>query len=438
MNTRTRGFVTLGIILFVAVFFCAWVPFVFLPGLGIGYTLPVILLPSESIVYNFLPGWNLTNTFIATLITDALILIFVFLAWRASKGWTKLVPNRFQAYVEVFTEGIYNFLKNVGGERLRTAPLLWPLAATIFLFLLTANWMKLLPGVETVGGMLCAYEGIAGYARMDGATDGTYIWYNPYALRAGLEATYHDYEACKKYVKDGGEPYFDGAPASEHSAAGVVTVSVPAQEAEEEGEAEDVADAEDAEVLLARTREYFPDAAFPLNEEQLEQLARGEDPGVDPYIFEVRPFVRGAATDLNLTFMLAFLAIIAVQAYGVWAQGGAYFEKFVNVSALGNLGKRPLGAIDFVVGLIEIISEIGKIISLSFRLFGNLFAGGVALLAISFLVSVFIPGIILSLEIIIGAVQALVFAVLLVVFATQAMEGHHGGDDHDEHGAEHH
>jgi len=151
---------------------------------------------------------------------------------------------------------------------------------------------------------------------------------------------------------------------------------------------------------------------------------------VMPYIFHITPFFRGPATDLSLTFALAILSMVLVQAYGVAALGPAYFEKFVNISALGNLGKRPLGAIDFIVGLIEIISEIGKIVSLAFRLFGNLFAGGVALMAISFLVAVIVPGIILGLEIIIGTVQALVFAVLTLVFSAQAMESHAHDDDH--------
>jgi F-type H+-transporting ATPase subunit a len=122
----------------------------------------------------------------------------------------------------------------------------------------------------------------------------------------------------------------------------------------------------------------------------------------------------------------------------VMALGPSYFEKFINLSALGNLGKKPLGAIDFIVGLIEIISEIGKIVSLAFRLFGNIFAGGVALMAITFLVSMFIPGVIFALEVIIGSVQALVFATLTLVFSVQAMESHHGDHEHhEEHGEEH-
>lgn len=200
-----------------------------------------------------------------------------------------------------------------------------------------------------------------------------------------------------------------------------------------EDQLEAVSDQRDAlvtELNLHRSQLRFPHATLALSQNQL-------DAGAVPYQFHITPFLRGAATDLNLSFALAIIAVVAVQSYGVWALGPAYFEKFVNISALGNLGKKPLGAIDFVVGLIEIISEIGKIVSLAFRLFGNIFAGGVALLAISFLVSWLVPGVIFGLELIIGSVQALVFAVLTLVFSAQAMESHHHDEEHHDHSEVH-
>jgi len=103
------------------------------------------------------------------------------------------------------------------------------------------------------------------------------------------------------------------------------------------------------------------------------------------------------------------------------------------------LSKKPLGAIDFIVGLIEIISEIGKIISLAFRLFGNMFAGGILLIVMAFLVAMIVPSIFIGLEIIITTIQALVFAVLTLVFSAQAMEGHgHGDEEHHEEAHEAH
>jgi F-type H+-transporting ATPase subunit a len=130
--------------------------------------------------------------------------------------------------------------------------------------------------------------------------------------------------------------------------------------------------------------------------------------------------------------------VVAVQFFGIWKQKGAYLEKFVNLSAIGNAGKNPIGGVNFVVGLFEIVSEIGKIVSLAFRLFGNMFAGGILLIVMTFLVGMLLPAVFIGLEVIITTVQALVFALLTLIFASQAMEGHHGddhGDGHEEHHA---
>jgi F-type H+-transporting ATPase subunit a len=172
----------------------------------------------------------------------------------------------------------------------------------------------------------------------------------------------------------------------------------------------------------------YPDATLPLTSAELAN-------GVIPYVFTVTPYVRGATTDLNLTLALAFISVVAIQVFGTIAQGPNYWQKYVNLIALGNLKKRPLGAVDFIVGLFEIISELGKLISLSFRLFGNMFAGGILLAVMAFLIALILPSIFLGLEVIVTTIQALVFAILTLVFSAQAMEGHHGEEGpHDEHG----
>lgn len=514
MNTRVRGLIVFGVIILVAVVACGLIPFVIMPSMGIGMALPVIEVPGEVVVKNGLLGQvDLTNTLIGTFLADIMVIIFAVLAWRASKGWTKEVPGRFQAFAETIIEGFYNFMKGVGGARLRTAPLLWPLVGTIFLFLLAGNILKLFPGVETVGKAHCAHVDMNGYPMVKGATDGTYLLFVDSALNAGTPQTVSGEHACEAYFSEGGlaqtyptgfaietpeeiatqatameariaelslvgeetlnddarkelmqaeayvafaaerseaaekaaelSPQVEGlralvaavsaAPAAEeHSEDAAATTeeahsedTIAAEEAAATAlnDATTRLDALEAELNLAQSQVRFPGATMALNSAQLER-------GAIPYIFHITPFVRGPATDLSLTIALAILSIVAVQIYGVIALGPAYFEKFINISALGNLGKKPLGAIDFIVGLIEIISEIGKIISLAFRLFGNLFAGGVALIAISFLVAVMVPGVIYLLEIVIGMVQALVFSVLTLVFAVQAMESHHG-DEHE-------
>jgi F-type H+-transporting ATPase subunit a len=176
-------------------------------------------------------------------------------------------------------------------------------------------------------------------------------------------------------------------------------------------------------VRLEATEAVYHGARFSLKADELRN-------GIRPFVMVITPFVRGASTDLNLTLGLALVSVFAIQVFGVAAQGPTYFQKFINLRALGNLGTNQLGAIDFIVGLFEIVSEIGKIISLAFRLFGNMFAGGILLAVMSFLIAGLLPVVFLGLELIVTSIQAFVFAVLTIVFAAQAMEGHHGDDEH--------
>ena len=77
------------------------------------------------------------------------------------------------------------------------------------------------------------------------------------------------------------------------------------------------------------------------------------------------------------------------------------------------------------VGILEIVSEITKIISLSFRLYGNIFAGEVVLVTVSSLFAFLVPIPFMLLEIIVGLVQALVFSILTMVFMSILMTPHH-------------
>jgi F-type H+-transporting ATPase subunit a len=143
----------------------------------------------------------------------------------------------------------------------------------------------------------------------------------------------------------------------------------------------------------------------------------------------VVPFLRGAATDLNFTFALAVTAVVMVQVFGVWALGARYFGKFINT---GGMISRPFfGVIDFGVGLLELVSEFSKILSFGFRLFGNIFAGALLLSIVGALTAVVVPSFLYALEIFVGIIQAYVFAMLALVFMSQATVSHHG-DDHGE------
>ena len=158
------------------------------------------------------------------------------------------------------------------------------------------------------------------------------------------------------------------------------------------------------------------------------EAAHAEAEGAPLYV--VTPFVRAAATDLNFTLAIALIAMAAVQVFGFRSLGWSYFNKFFNFPALGDLRKRPLGVIDFIVGLLELISEFAKIISFAFRLFGNIFAGQILLFVVAFLFAWIVPVVAYGLELFVGLIQAFVFAMLFLVFASIAMTGH---GDHEEH-----
>lgn len=145
--------------------------------------------------------------------------------------------------------------------------------------------------------------------------------------------------------------------------------------------------------------------------------------------FALIPFVRVLSTDLNFTVALAVTAIFMVQVMGVRAHGIGYFTKFINIKGFKN---SPIfGVIDFGVGLLEMVSEISKILSFSFRLFGNIFAGSVLLFVIGTLVPVLVQSLFLILEFFVGLLQALVFGMITMVFMSQAVAGH--GEHSEEH-----
>ena len=142
------------------------------------------------------------------------------------------------------------------------------------------------------------------------------------------------------------------------------------------------------------------------------------------------PFFRGISVDLNFTAALAIISVVMIQVIGVRAQGAAYFSKFFNTR---RMFKVPFfGAMDFLVGLLELISEISKILSFAFRLFGNMFAGIVLVAIVAGLLGRFsiLPAMVMMFELFVGVIQALVFGMLTMVFMAQATQGH--GEEHAE------
>lgn len=146
--------------------------------------------------------------------------------------------------------------------------------------------------------------------------------------------------------------------------------------------------------------------------------------------------LRPANTDLNLTVAMALVSVIASHAYAFAAIGiFSHLGKFIQIGNLiKSIKKGPIAifsaVIEFGVGLIEIVSEIAKVLSLSLRLFGNVFAGEVLISVISALVAAFVPTPFMLLELLVGLIQAAVFAMLTIVYMTVASSAPHGAEEH--------
>lgn len=143
----------------------------------------------------------------------------------------------------------------------------------------------------------------------------------------------------------------------------------------------------------------------------------------------IDPFFRSANTDLNNTIALAVVAMILVQYFGISALGARqYAKKFFNFKL------SFMGMISGFVGILELVTEFAKIVSFSFRLFGNIFAGEVLLAVMAFLMPFAAALPFLGLELFVGFIQAVVFAVLVLVFSSLAVMSHGSEHGHEEHG----
>lgn len=315
---------------------------------------PVVVVPAEPTGLTLF-GLEITNTMLATLIADVLLVLMALSAWRFSRRGS-LVPSGFYNGFEAIVEFLWTAVESQTGKWARR---IFPIVGTIFLLIFVANMIKLVPGFESIGYLKEAHKEPA---------------YAPVQL--------FSIGGIPVYTIDKGQP---------------VAVEAHA-EGEETGHAEEEPAAE----------------------------------AVPCQACEVVPYLRGSATDLNFTVALAIIAVLMTQVYGVWALGPSYFGKFFQFKALVSGG--IFGIINFGVGFLELILEFIKVISFSFRLFGNIFAGALLLSILGALLPVVLPPGLYLFEIFFGLIQAYVFYLLASVFISMAMVSHHG-EEHAE--AEH-
>ena len=357
--------------------------------------LPIIQVPGE--VYPGTQTWpiigslfgGLTNTFMASLVAYTLIIILV-LGLRARSRTSEEVPSGFYNFFEMILEIAYNFAERIAGAKIRD---FFPYFMSIILIILVTNWTALLPGWDSIG-----------------------LWeYKPHLL-AEKDAKALEVEAAKK----GEEISHAEIEEFIHQRA-------------EELDANNVGN-----LRVGLTSGFYPwliQANSNANPDApVIELENGQKVGYNPEAADwaIVPFFRPGATDLNYTLAFALIAMVMVQYYGFKFLGGrGYLTKFFPFIAKGfgaEVAKNPIKAMDPAVGILELISEISKIISFTFRLFGNVFAGMVLLFVMAFLLP--IANIVFyGLELFVGLIQALVFGLLTLIFLSSASTGH--ADDHD-------
>ena len=296
-------------------------PNVFLPGEPLPFNIPVLNIP-------------LTNTFVAMLLTDIIVLMMGFYIWRKNS----LVPSGFYNMLEVLFEFLWNTAVSTAGKV--NASKFFPYIATIFIVVLVANWLEMIPGVDSIGVLEPAHGSFQGYEANE---------------------------------------LFPGGP-------------------------------------------RWIDATKPV-----EGFDEGGGHG-ECFSCTITPFVRVPATDLNFTLSLALISVFMTQVFGFAALKGGYMTKFFNLKTMFTVP--VFGVIDFIVGLLELVSEVSKVISFTFRLFGNIFAGQLLLFILGSLVSFIVPTGLFMLDLFVGLIQAYVVAMLTLVFMQQATVAHGGDEQH--------
>jgi F-type H+-transporting ATPase subunit a len=147
--------------------------------------------------------------------------------------------------------------------------------------------------------------------------------------------------------------------------------------------------------------------------------------------------LRPANTDINMPLALALVSFVVVEFFGIRTLGRRYVMKFINVGRFfrsvkqimrgkvgAGLGEMFTGIIEIFIGILELLSEFIRIISLTFRLFGNMTAGEILILVTVFLVPWLFAVPFYGLELLIGFIQALIFGGLTLIFLTLAVTPH--------------
>ena len=356
-------------------------------GLGfLGAPIAAIELPAEKAFT--IGSYEVKNTSIMLWIGGVLLTLIAFFGTRKirSKSPEADVPTGLQNFLEVIVEFFINLAESAAGGRQGRKFL--PLVVTIFLVVVMSNWLSVLPGVGTIG------------------------W-----IETSAEFVEHREEAIEEAEHSGGEAKFKSPDLVVFTGGSGLKI-IPFGRGSQDAVPLASLDFEEGGHGIELVRPELLDEKFDkglLAGIESNDVVLAEDVGI------LVPFLRGANTDVNTTLSIALVAMVMVQVWGFRSLGfRGYGGKFINLKQ---------GPIFFFVGILEIIGELARTISFTFRLFGNMFAGEVLLVAMAFLFPLI--GIIpfIGLELFVGVIQAFIFAMLTLVFGVMATIGH-GEEEH--------
>ncbi len=363
--------------------------------LFVGGVSPVIVVAPETITT--VGGVKITNTMITGWVAVALISLAAIIAGRGVKE----VPSGFSGFVEGMVAAFYGVVVQVAGEV--NGRRFFPLVGTIFFTIVCYNYFGLLPMNNIIGKPEPAHGTTQVVFRQAGGI--AYIPLKPEQRKLK--------EGDHALLPEGVELH---SPAEEKHDA----TPTPAG-----GHTAD---------LTAPATTFVADvtsgtgAAVVTRAEAGEEIERSHD---GSFSGALAPYFRSVNTDINAPLAIALFSFVFVEMWGLQSLGPGYLKKFFAFSALK---KGPMGLIDVFVGILEFVSELSRVVSFTFRLFGNIFAGEVLLLMMTFLVPFVLVDAFYGLELFVGLIQGFVFAMLTLVFAVTAVS-HHGDGEHEEHGA---
>ena len=320
----------------------------------------------------------LTNTILSSLVTSG----FLILLFMIGTSRLKIVPGRMQGFLESIIEAMLGFIESVMGAAKARAVL--PIIATVFLFVTFNSWIALLPVYQSFG--ITRYETIT------------------------LDELNH-FEANQEVTEKDLAHLVEERNAAAH----------PGEEAHHVIARFEIVNEGMLAKPLTVEAHRFNDGV-----EAAIAAAGGEVDSMLPGINAT--FLRPAGTDLNMPLALSLIVFLFVEFLGIRAHGIGYFKEFFRFGKLLR-GKIMDGVIDLFVGALEGISHLVRLVSFTFRLFGNMTAGEILLLVATFLVPFVISIPVYGLELMVGLIQGVIFAGLTIVFASMAVATH----EDDEH-----